>query len=261
LARGVVGANEQIADDDVLRVAQRRHRHHRPEPGPILADVGQLVDVLDPARGLEHQGLEARRDRGSDLDAERFGARDELLRIGDIGRRDLVHHVGGGVAQHPLGADVEDLNDTLGVGGDAGEIGAVEDRALQGTCLEQRLFRQLACGIVGANQQIADDDVLGVAQRGDRHHRREPAAILADVRQFIDVLDPARGLEHESLETRSDRGSKFGAERLGARDQLLRIGNVGRRDLVHHVGSRVTQHPLCADIEDLNDALGVGRNA
>ena len=132
LARGVVGANEQIADDGALRVAQRRDRHHRREPAPILADVGQLVDVLDPARGLEHQGLEARRDRGSELDAQRFGARDQLLRIGNIGRRDLVHHVGGRVAKHPLGADVEDLNDTLRVGGDAREVGAVEDRALQG---------------------------------------------------------------------------------------------------------------------------------
>ena len=136
LARGVVGANQQIADDGVLRVAQRRDRHHRPEPAPILADVGQLVDVLDPARGLEHQGLEARRDRGSELDAQRFGARDQLLRIGNVGRRDLVHHFGGRVAQHPLGADVEDLNDALRVGGDAREVGAVENRALQGPGLE-----------------------------------------------------------------------------------------------------------------------------
>ena len=114
-----------------LRVAQRRDGHHRRKAAAILADVGQLVDILDPARGLEHQGLEARRDRGSELDAQRFGARDQLLRIGNVGRRDLVHHFGGRVAQHPLGADVEDLNDALRVGGDAREVGAVEDRALQ----------------------------------------------------------------------------------------------------------------------------------
>ena len=131
LARGVVGADQQVADDGVLRVAQRRDRHHRREPAAVLADVGQLVDVLDAARGLEHQRLEARRDRGAELDAERRGARDDFLRIGDVGRRDLVHHLGGGVAQHPLGADVEDLDDALGVGGDAREVGAVEDRALQ----------------------------------------------------------------------------------------------------------------------------------
>ena len=252
---------KQVADDDLLGVAQRRNGHHRREPAAILADVGQLVDVLDPARGLEHQGLEARRDRGSEFDAQRLGAGDQFLRIGNVGRRDLVHHVGGGIAEHPLGADVEDLNDALGVGGDAGEVGAVEDRALQGSRLEQRFFRQLACGVVGADQQIADDGVLRVAQRRDRHHRREPAAILADIGQFVDVLDPARGLEHQGLEARRDRGCELDAQRLGARDQFLRIGNVGRRDLVHHVGGRVAEHALGADVEDLNDALGVGGDA
>jgi hypothetical protein len=66
------------------------------------------------------------------LDAQRLGARDHFLRIGNVGWRDLVHHFGGRVAQHPLGADVEDLNDALRVGGDAREVGAVENRALQG---------------------------------------------------------------------------------------------------------------------------------
>jgi hypothetical protein len=60
-----------------------------------------------------------------------LGARDHFLRIGDVGRRDLVHHLGRGIAQHALGADVEDLDDALGVGGDAREVGAVEDRVLQ----------------------------------------------------------------------------------------------------------------------------------
>jgi hypothetical protein len=48
-----------------LRVAQRRDRHDRREAAAVLADVGQLVDVLDAARGLEDQRLEARRDRGA----------------------------------------------------------------------------------------------------------------------------------------------------------------------------------------------------
>src|SRR6185503_6354432 len=56
----------------------------------------------------------------------------------DIGRRDLVRHLGGRVAQHPLGADVEDLDDALGVGGDAREVRAVEDRALQRAGLQER---------------------------------------------------------------------------------------------------------------------------
>jgi hypothetical protein len=75
-----------------LRVAQRRDRHHRREAAAVLADVGELVDVLDAARGLEDERLEARRDRRAELDAERLGARDHFLRIGDVGRRDLVHH-------------------------------------------------------------------------------------------------------------------------------------------------------------------------
>ena len=63
--------------------------------------------------------------------AERLGARDQFLRVGDIGRRDPVHDVGGRVAQHALRADVEDLDHARGVRGDLREMGAVEDRRLQ----------------------------------------------------------------------------------------------------------------------------------
>src|ERR1035438_10003334 len=91
----------------------------------------------------------------------------DFLRIGDIGRGDLVHHVGRQVAQHALGADIEDLNDALLVGGDTREVGAVENCGLQGPCLQQSLFRPLARGIIGADQQVADDGALIVAQRRD----------------------------------------------------------------------------------------------
>src|SRR5664280_3901819 len=64
---------------------------------------------------------------------------------------DLVHHFAGRVAKHPLGADVEDLYDALGVGGDAREIGAVENRALQGARLEQHFFGVIARDVVGAH--------------------------------------------------------------------------------------------------------------
>src|SRR5471032_2963898 len=175
--RGVVGADQQIADDGVLRVAQRRDRHHRREAAAVLADVGQLVDVLDPARGLEHQCLEARRNLCSEFDAQRLSAGDHFLRIGNVGRRDLVHHFGGGVAQHALRADVEDLADAIRVSGDAGEVSAVENRALQGPRLE-----------LGADQQIADNGVLRVAQRRDGHDRGKAAAILSNVGQFVNVL-------------------------------------------------------------------------
>ena len=244
-----------------LIVAQCRDRHDGRKAAAILADVGQFVDVLDPARGLENQRLKARRDRGPKLGAQGFGARNHFLRIGNVGRRNLVHHLGGRIAQHALGADVEDLNDALLVGGDAGEVGAVENRALQGSGLEQRLFGLLARGIIGANQQITDDRALIVAQRRDRDDCRKTAAILADVSQFVDVLDPARRLEDQRLEARRDRGGEFQAQRSGTRDHFLRIGNVGRRDLVHHFGGRIAQHALGADVEYLNDALFVGGDA
>ena len=162
LARGVVGADQQIADDRALSIAQRRDRHDRREAAAILADVGQLVDVLDAARGLEHQGLEARRNRGCQLHAQCLGARDHFLRIGNVGRGDLVHHVGGRVAQHALGADIEDLNDAFLVGGDTREIGAVENRVLQGPGFKQGLlapdlgdaFRRASGGVEMAGSRI-----------------------------------------------------------------------------------------------------------
>jgi hypothetical protein len=138
--RGVVGSDQQIADDGVLRVAQRGNRHNRREAAAVLADIGQLVDVLYPARCLEDQCFEARRYRGSELDAQSLGTRDHFLRIGDVRRRDLVHHVGGRVAQHTFRADVEDLNDAFRVGGDNREIGAGEDRVLQGPGFKQGLL-------------------------------------------------------------------------------------------------------------------------
>src|ERR1019366_8329881 len=124
---------------------------------------------------------EARRNRRFELEAQGLGARDHFLWIGDVGRRDLVHHFGSRVAQHALGADVEYLNDAIRVGGNAREVGAVEDRALQGSRFEQRLFGLLARGVVGADQQIADDGGLIVAQRRYRNDGREAAPVLADV--------------------------------------------------------------------------------
>ena len=161
LARGVVGADQQIADDPALIVAQRRDRDDRREAAAVLADVGQLVDVLDAARGLEHQRLESRRNRGCQLEAQRFGARDHFLRIGNVGRRDLVHDVGGRIAQHAFGADIEDLNDALLVGGDAREVGAVEDRVLQGAGLKQGLFApDLGDALRRAGSMFANDGIV-----------------------------------------------------------------------------------------------------
>ena len=137
LARSVVGAYQQVTDDGFLIVAQRSDRHDRREAAAILADIGQLVNVLDAARGLEHQSLEARFNPCRQLLAQGLGARDHFLWIGNIGRRDLVHHVCGRIAQHAFSADVENLNDAFRVGGDTREVGAVENRVLQGAGFKQ----------------------------------------------------------------------------------------------------------------------------
>jgi len=83
---------------------------------------------------------------------------------------------------------------------------AVENSLLQGPRFQQGLFRLLTRRIIGTDQQIADDGVLRVAQRRDRHNGRKAAPVLADVGQFVDVLDAAGSLEDQGLETRRDRG-------------------------------------------------------
>ncbi len=87
-----------------------------------------------------------------------------------------------------------------------------------------RLFRPFplffylpTSGVIGANQQIPDYGVLSVTQCGDRYDRWEPAAILSDVGQLINVFNAARGLEHQRVEARSNRGSELRAERSCAR--------------------------------------------
>ena len=131
LAGGIVGADQQVSDDAAFRVAQRGDRHDRGKAAAVLPDVGQLVLVLDAARGLEGQRLEARRDRRRELPAQGLGALDHFLRIVNVGRRDLVDHFDGRVPQHRFGADVEELNDAFLIGGDDREVGAGENRALE----------------------------------------------------------------------------------------------------------------------------------
>ena len=67
LAGRIVGADQQIADDRARVVAQRRDRHDRRKAAAVLADIGQLIDVFDAARGLEDQRLEPRRDGGGEF--------------------------------------------------------------------------------------------------------------------------------------------------------------------------------------------------
>ena len=105
-----------------------------------------LIGTDNTARCLEDQGLKTGRNRGSKLEAQCFSSGDNFLRIGNVGRGNFVHHVGGRVAQHPFGADVENLNDPLGISGDTRKVGAVENRALQRPRLEQRLFLLFSSG-------------------------------------------------------------------------------------------------------------------
>jgi hypothetical protein len=139
LARGVVGTDEQIADDRVLCVAQRRDGHHRRGSGCRPCGCRSARRCLRSARGLEHQRLEAGviGVPSSTLSAlaRAMTSCGSEMSAGVI----CVHHVGGGVAEHPLGADVEDLDDALRVGGDAREVGAVKDRTLKGPRVEERL--------------------------------------------------------------------------------------------------------------------------
>ena len=149
-----------------MRVAQRRDRDHCRETAAVLADVGQLVDVLDATRGLEHQGLKTRSDRRAEFYAEFLGAGNDLLRIGYVGRSDLVHDIRGDVAQHALGADVENLDHALRVGGDAGEVCAVENRILQGPGLQQALLALQFCDAPRLNEFPAGDDGASCFKHG-----------------------------------------------------------------------------------------------
>src|ERR1051325_1714317 len=259
--RGVIGADQQIADHGALGAAQRGHRNDRRKAAAVLANVGQFVDVLDPARGLENQRLEAWGNGGGQLGAQGRGARDDFLRVRNIGGGDLVNHVVGYITEHAFSAYIEDLNDASLVGRDAGEVGAVENRILQRAGFNQGLFGLFACGVIGADQQIADDRAVIVTQRRDRNDCRKAAAVLANVGQFVDVLDPARGLKNQRLEAWGNGGGQLGAQGRGARDDFLRVGNIGGGDLVDHVGGYITEHAFSAYIEDLNDASLVGRDA
>src|SRR2546423_11570768 len=120
--------------------------------------------------------------------------------------------------------------------------------------LHPLLFDLLACGVVGADQQVPDDRILGIAQSGDRDDGGKAALVLPDVSQFVDVLDAARGLEYQRLEPGRNLGSDFDAQGSGARYDFLRIGDIRRSDLVHHFRRGVTKHALGADVEDLDDA-------
>jgi hypothetical protein len=175
LAHRVVGADQQVADDGAKVVAQRRDRDDGRKPAAVLADVGQLVDVLDSARRLEGQRLEARRDGRAQFLAQRQRARQHFLRVVDVARIDPVHDFGGLIAQHPLGADVEQLNDALLVGRDDREIRAGENGVLQRPGLEQRGLAPRFAQAIGFRRRRA-----GCRAGSCKGHRHFPRKAYAD---------------------------------------------------------------------------------
>ncbi len=70
--------------------------------------------------------------------------------IGNSGRGNFVDNVYRIVAKHAFGADIENLDDTLRIGGNTGEIGTVENGILQRSGLEQRLPHFLQCRFDGS---------------------------------------------------------------------------------------------------------------
>ncbi len=52
-------------------------------------------------------------------------------------------------------------------------------------------FGGLSHGIVSPDQEVSNDRAVAVTQSGDRNDGRESTAVLADVGQFIDILDLA----------------------------------------------------------------------
>ena len=58
-----------------------------------------------------------------EFEAERLRPRRYFLWIVDVAWVDLVYDIDRSIAQHALGADIEQLNDALAVGGDDGESG------------------------------------------------------------------------------------------------------------------------------------------
>ena len=111
----------------------------------------------------------------------------------------------GGAYEFFTRASGQGLHLLVHVGDDAGGIGrhqrvdvGFDQRPGIKLLISQALVEKLALvlgllarGVVRADEQVADDGVLIVAQGGDGHHRREAAAILADVGELVDVLDAA----------------------------------------------------------------------
>ncbi len=93
---------------------------------------------------------------------------------------------------------VDVSNDAARVGRDQGVDVRFDQRARVEMLIAQALIEFLALffdlfarRVVRADEQIADDVALRIAQRCDRHDSGEACAVFADVCQFIDVFNSA----------------------------------------------------------------------
>jgi hypothetical protein len=109
----------------VIIVTQRRDRDDRRKAAAVLADIGQFVDVFDPAEALKVNASKPGAIGSCQLEAQGQCPRLHFLRIMDVARVDLVHDLAGVIAQHALGADIEQLDDAFLVGGDDRKLGLV----------------------------------------------------------------------------------------------------------------------------------------
>jgi hypothetical protein len=147
---------------------------------------------------------------------------------------------GGRVAQHAFGADVEDLDDAAGVGGDAREIGAVRNRALQGARLQQSRFGLLARGNIA--QDAGEVTLTTQPHFAGRNLQRKEAAILAPADHLASPPDGARGIARQVI----FQGCL-----------LLTSGQLGYQHaevLPDEVGCAVAEHLLGGRVDGLDDA-------
>ena len=115
---------------------------------------------------------------------------------------------------------------------------ALEERARVEVLIAQPLvelhslvFDLFACRVVRADEQIPDDLVLHIAKGRHRDHGGKPAPVLANVRQLVNVFDPAGRLNTSASKGR-DLRPELDTQRFGASDDFLRVGEVRRGDLV-----------------------------
>ena len=171
-ALAAIACNQYGVVGQALYRAMRQGFHYR--------DSGGLTGFLvDDVKNLVHRAT----------DGFRLRPTGELF-----GKGIQERHARFGIGGYHCIADGVERNGELFLADLQGDVGLLQLFIRLLLNLEQMLslcFDLLARGVVGADQQVADNCTLSIAQRRDRHDRREAAAILADVGQLVDVLDAA----------------------------------------------------------------------